>query len=144
MSSEAGVRVREFLVRDLDGALNLWSRTEGLGLNESDTHDALLRFLDRNPGLSAVATSNEGVVIGAALCGHDGRRGTIHHLAVAPSFRRRGVAKRLLEHCLSGLEGARIPRCNVFLYNDNVEGLKFWSHNGWEVASAWQTVQKRL
>jgi hypothetical protein len=55
-----------------------------------------------------------------------------------------GVARLLLAHCLGGLAAAQIPRCNVFLYDDNVAGLEFWSHNGWEVATTWKTVQKRL
>ncbi|HEY8156595.1 MAG TPA: GNAT family N-acetyltransferase [Myxococcota bacterium] len=94
--------------------------------------------------LSAVAASAEGRLIGAVLCGHDGRRGTVHHLAVSRSYRRRGVAKRLLEHCLGRLEQARIPRCNVFLYDANEEGARFWVHNGWEAAATWKTLQRRV
>lgn len=144
MSSEATLTIRELFAADLDAVLELWSRTEGLGLNESDTHEALQAFLRRNPGLSAVAASTDGRLIGAVLCGHDGRRGTIHHLAVSRPYRRQGVAKRLLEHCLSRLEQARIPRCNVFLYDDNEEGAKFWVHNGWEAAATWKTLQRRV
>jgi ribosomal protein S18 acetylase RimI-like enzyme len=35
--------------------------------------------------LSRIAT-DERKVIGAALCGHDGRRGYIYHLAVDPAY----------------------------------------------------------
>jgi putative acetyltransferase len=144
VSSEHEIRVREFVAADIPRALELWSRAEGIGLNESDTFDALERFLRRNAGLSAVATSSDATMIGAVLCGHDGRRGTIHHLAVAEPWRRRGIGKRLLEHCLSGLERARIPRCNLYLYSHNLEGMRFWVHNGWDLAATWQTLQKRL
>lgn len=144
MSPRPACRIREFVADDLDGALGLWSGTEGLGLNESDTHEALCRFLDRNEGFSAVAISDDGTVVGAVLCGHDGRRGTIHHLAVAVPYRRQGVARQLLEHCLRRLEAAQVPRCNVFLYNDNAEGTRFWTRNGFEAATIWKTLQKRL
>jgi putative acetyltransferase len=144
MASDPEVTIRELVIADLDGALELWLRTDGLGLNESDTHEALGRFLRRNPGLSAIATAADGSLVGAVLCGHDGRRGTIHHLAVDGPYRRRGVAGRLLEHCLIALGQAKIPRCNVFLYDDNEEGTKFWVHHGWAPATTWKTLQRRI
>jgi N-acetylglutamate synthase len=56
--------------------LSLWSRTEGIGLNESDTAPEVAKFLLRNPDLSPVALSSDGAVVGAVLRGHDGRRAT--------------------------------------------------------------------
>jgi putative acetyltransferase len=144
MSAGSRVEIRELVAADLDAVLSLWSRTEGLGLNESDTREALERFLGRNPGFSAIAVSADGALVGAVLCGHDGRRGTLHHLAVDKPWRRQGIARRLLEHCLERLAQARIPRCNIFLYLDNEEGAKFWVHNGWEAAVTWQTLQRRV
>lgn|SRR5262245_5182128 len=149
MSSESSIILqsaivgREFRPPDLDDALELWSRSDGVGLNESDTREALLLFLARNPGMSAVAISPSGLV-GAILCGHDGRRGTIHHLAVAPAFRRHGIGSDLVEYCLSRLREARIPRCNIFLYDNNEGGRRFWAQHGWQAAKAWKTWQKRL
>jgi putative acetyltransferase len=102
-----------------------------------------MRFLARNPGLSAVATTARELV-GAILCGHDGRRGGIHHLAVAPAYRRRGVGSDLLEYCVSRLREADIPRCNLFLYDDNEVGRRFWERHGWQAVSTWKTWQKRL
>src|SRR5262249_51053922 len=84
------ILVREFVPSDLDAAIELWAGSDGVGLNESDSRDALLRFLARNPGLSAVAV-DAAQLVGAILCGHDGRRGAIHHLVVAPGYRRRGI-----------------------------------------------------
>src|SRR5262245_42736485 len=130
------VVVREFLPIDLDAAIDLWSTSDGIGLNESDTRDALLRFLARNPGMSAVALDTAHVV-GAILCGHDGRRGTIHHLAVASAYRRRGVGSELVSYTLRRLHEADIPRCNLFLYDDNEVGRRFWEHHGWSATSNW-------
>jgi putative acetyltransferase len=135
--------IRKFRPSDLDSAIELWSKSDGVGLNESDTRDALLRFLARNPGLSAVVVSPT-ELIGAILCGHDGRRGTIHHLAVAPAYRRQGVGSRLLEYCLSRLQEAEIPRCNLFLYDDNEVGRRFWESHGWRATDTWKTWQRRL
>jgi putative acetyltransferase len=135
--------VREFQPSDLDGAIELWSRSDGVGLNESDKREALLRFLDRNPGLSAVAVA-DGRVVGAILCGHDGRRGAVHHLAVEPAYRRRGIGSELVEYCVRRLREGGIPRCNLFLYDDNEAGRGFWEHHGWRAVDEWRTWQRRL
>jgi putative acetyltransferase len=140
---QRAVVVREFETSDLDDAIALWSASDGIGLNESDTRDALLRFLARNPGLSAVAMDAEQVV-GAILCGHDGRRAAVHHLAVAPAYRRRGVGSELLEYCLNRLREADIPRCNLYLYDDNQVGRSFWERHGFRAVSTWKTWQRRL
>lgn len=59
---------------DLDGVLAFGSTTDGVGLSESDAPEPLRAFLDRNPGLSLVVRGGTRLV-GAVLCGHDGRRG---------------------------------------------------------------------
>lgn len=49
------IRVRAFVPADIPAALLPWQRTDGIGLNESDTPEALARFLACDPGLGAVA-----------------------------------------------------------------------------------------
>jgi putative acetyltransferase len=138
------VTVREFRRDDYAAAYALWEATEGVGLNESDTAPAIAAFLDRNAGLSAVAVTADGELVGAVLCGHDGRRGYLHHLAVARPFRRRGVAGALLDHCFAALAAAAIPKCNIYLDADNAPGQAFWLHNGWQVRENLRLVQKSV
>lgn len=121
----------------------LWERSDGVALSESDTPGGVAAFLARNPGLSVVAESPAGEIVGAVLCGHDGRRGYLHHLAVAAAHRRHGIAGRLVERCLSGLASANIPKCNVFVFRESREAVAFWAHNGWAVPT-WQVMQKRV
>lgn len=70
--------IREMTIQDYDEVLALWRTSEGVGLSDADSDEGVARFLDRNPGLSFVARDGEHLV-GAVLCGHDGRRGYIHH-----------------------------------------------------------------
>ena len=66
----------------------------------------------------------------AILCGHDGRRGYVYHLAVAREYRRRGLAAELVRRCLSGLRGAGIERCIARVQEDNAGARKFWEQVG--------------
>ena len=115
----------------------LWERTKGLIITDTDNPQDLERYFRRNPGMSRVAI-NEGCVIGAVLCGHDGRRGYLHHLAVAPEHRNQGVGRALVEACLFKLKEAGIHRCNLFVVEENVEGKQFWSNDGWQ---EWPTIR---
>lgn len=126
-------RLRPFVAADYDAVFALWRGTEGIGLGDSDTREAITAYLTRNPGMSAVAVTADAAetIVGAVLCGHDGRRGTIHHLAVAPAYRRRGVARALVDRSLSRLNEAGILKCNIFVWNDNDEGAAFWKREGW-------------
>lgn len=123
--------IRAFEPADYPAVRGLWERTEGVGLNETDTLTKTSAFLEQHPGLSCIAIDVSGAVIGAVLCGHDGRRGYLHHLAVDARSRGQGVARALLAHCLHGLSGRGIDKCNVFVFGDNPEGAAFWTANGW-------------
>ncbi len=116
---------------DYDEAYALWQETEGMGLSSADSPSAIAAYLLRNPGLSLVARIN-GVWIGTVLCGHEGRRGFLHHLAVARGRRGQGIGKGLVDRCLSALAAAGIQKCHIFLHVDNRAGEAFWRHTGWK------------
>lgn len=138
------VLIRAMVPSDHPAAVRLWESTPGIGLSEADAEPRIASFLERNLGLSAVAIAEGGELVGAVLCGHDGRRGYLHHLAVAEAHRRQGVARALIEHGLAGLRAAGIDKCNVFLFSDNEDGRSFWIQNGWLVRGDLQVIQKRL
>jgi ribosomal protein S18 acetylase RimI-like enzyme len=117
---------------DLAEVIQFWQGMDGIGLSESDSYSALSFYLQRNPGLSWVARNRDRELIGAVLCGHDGRRGFLHHLAVAPDCRRKGIGRALVERCLSSLRELKILKCNVFLFSHNPEGEAFWRGMGWK------------
>jgi ribosomal protein S18 acetylase RimI-like enzyme len=123
--------VRELEMRDYDFVQKLWRSVEGLSLGESDSPENIERYLLRNPGLSFTAWHGD-QLIGAVLCGHDGRRAFLHHLAVVPEYRNQGVARQLVERCLTVLRNHGIRRCHVFVLRSNDDGHRFWQRIGWK------------
>lgn len=121
--------LRELTRADLSAVHTLWAQCEGLGDGPGDSAAALETFLLRNPGLSPVAVDN-GALVGVALCGHDGRRGFLYRVAVAPSHRRRGIARALAERAFDALRAAGIARGMLFILADNEEALAFWQSVG--------------
>ncbi|MDQ7063084.1 MAG: GNAT family N-acetyltransferase [candidate division KSB1 bacterium] len=124
------VRLRTMTIEDYDAVYRLWQRCEGIVLGLSDTRAAIARFLNRNPDLSFVALMDDRIV-GAVMCGHEGRRGYIHHLAVDPPHRHHGIGRALVDACLQRLRDLNIEKCHIFVMNDNEEGFAFWKHTDW-------------
>jgi ribosomal protein S18 acetylase RimI-like enzyme len=127
----AAIEIREFQMDDYDAAITLWKRVEGVEIAEGDAREEIQEFIQRNPGLSHVATDGS-TVVGVALCGHDGRRGHIYHLAVEPSCQRRGLGKRLVDECLNGLRATGVTRAIILVAGDNPRGYSFWRGLNWE------------
>lgn len=125
------IDTRGFSINDYDAALRLWQRAEGIEVAEGDDKEGVAEFLARNPGLSRVALDGSAVV-GVVLCGHDGRRGHIYHLAIDPPYQGRGLGKRLLDECLQQLRRTGVKRTIILVASDNQRGMRFWKRSGWE------------
>lgn len=117
-------------MKHYDQVVALWRTCEGIGLSEADCRDNVRNYLFRNPGLSYVAIDRMRVVA-AVLCGHDGRRGYLNHLAVHPDYRLQGLGRALAGKCLATLETIGIAKCHLFILRKNTEGARFWEHMGW-------------
>lgn len=124
------ISIRPMRAGDHAQALSLWKRSKGVGLRGDDTPAQLAGYLKRNPGFSLAALS-DGKIVGTLLGGHDGRRGTMFHLAVDPAFRQRGLGRQLVALCLRKLEKAGIPRTHVMVIATNRTGRRFWKQMGW-------------
>jgi ribosomal protein S18 acetylase RimI-like enzyme len=125
------VRVRELTIDHYDAVYELWRSCEGIGLSKADSRENIELFLFRNPGLSFIAEV-EGELAGAVLCGSDGRRGFLYHLAVAPAHRRGGIGSLLVHRCLQALADIGLRKCHIFVLAENHAGRRFWQRIGWE------------
>lgn len=129
------MHIHEMTIDDYEEAVVLWQSSEGIGLSAADSREAIERYLARNPGMSFVARSDQGDLLGAVLCGQDGRRGYLHHLAVRSDCRGQGIGRGLVARCLAALRSQRIDKCHLFVYQDNQAGRAFWEKIGWEERS---------
>jgi len=122
--------IQEMTIEDYDDVRAIWRESKGIELSGADSRESIIRFLERNPGLSFVALDGDQVV-GAVLCGHDGRRGYIDHLAVRQSHRLRGIGRALVGRCLYNLMQIGIRKWHLFVQQDNQEAIDFWKKIGW-------------
>ncbi len=122
--------LRVMMIEDYSEVYQLWKSIEGIGLSTTDSFENITRFLIRNEGFSFVSLEND-KINGAIFCGHDGRRGYIHHLAVDENYRGKGIARDLVNGSLEQLVEAGIDKCHLFVFEKNELGQNFWSHINW-------------
>jgi ribosomal protein S18 acetylase RimI-like enzyme len=117
---------RFLTIDDYDSVIKLWERA-GLKFKPEgrDRRDFILKQLERYPDM-LLGAYDDGKLVGIALLTDDGRKGWINRLAVDPDYRRRGVAKGLIEkseeifrkkgiHLFAALvEDWNIPSQNLF------------------------------
>ncbi len=109
--------VRAMTIEDYDEVYALWRKIRGFGLRSvDDSREGVARFLSRNPETSVVARE-DGRIVGAILCGHDGRRGCLYHVCVDPGYRMRGIGKSMV--------------VSLIAFTKNDIGNAFWKEIGW-------------
>ncbi|MBD5395300.1 MAG: GNAT family N-acetyltransferase [Lachnospiraceae bacterium] len=123
--------IREMTIEDYEGVKALWLSIKGFAIRSiDDSKEGVTRFLNRNPGTSVVAVE-DGKIVGAILCGHDGRRGCLYHVCVAQEYRLQGIGKAMVVHCMEALKKEKINKVSLIAFTVNDIGNAFWRQIGW-------------
>ena len=123
-------KIRPMIPGDYDAVYALWLGTPGMGLNTvDDSREGIEKYLRRNPSTCFVAEC-DGKLIGVIMAGHDGRRGFIHHTAVLPEYRHRGIARALVECAMDALDKEGIQKAALVVFMKNEIGNGFWEKMG--------------
>ena len=117
---------------DYDGVRALWKSINGFAIRSiDDSREGVGAFLKRNPTTSVVAEYN-GDIVGAILCGHDGRYGYMYHVCVREEFRLHGIGKEMVVFCMRALKEAKINKIALIAFTSNEAGNAFWHQIGWK------------
>ena len=123
--------VRVMKIDDYDQIYALWSKIKGFGIRSiDDSREGIERFLKRNPTTSVVA-EEDGKIVGAILCGHDGRRGCFYHVCVDEKYRMRGIGKSMVVFAMEALKEEKINKVSLIAFTKNDIGNTFWKEIGW-------------
>lgn len=126
-----GVRICEMQLEDYEQVHALWMTIHGFGIRTiDDSREGVSRFLKRNPSTSVVA-KHQGRIIGAILCGHDGRRGCFYHVCVHEAYRKQGIGKAMAVFAMKALQKEQINKVSLIAFKENEVGNHFWKSVGW-------------
>ena len=115
--------------------LDLWHRAQ-VTPSVTDTLAAITRIVRDDFALLLVAEAvvagasapgkRRRTLVGTVIAGWDGWRGNIHRLAVAPEFRRLGIARLLVSEAERRLAERGAVRVNAWVEEDHAGALAFW------------------
>ena len=105
MSKEYTIRV--MTLEDYDEVYALWMGIHGFGIRSIDE------------------------IVGAILCGHDGRRGCLYHVCVHEDYRKNGIGKAMAVACMRALQKEKINKVSLIAFKSNELGNHFWKDAGW-------------
>ena len=124
------MNIRPMSIADYDQLRALWLSTPGMGLNNlDDSREGIDKYLAHNPRTSFIA-EQDGQLIGAIVCGHDGRRGYIYHTCVRTDRQGEGVGRALVEAALDALKAEGIHKVALVVFDRNEKGNAFWEKLG--------------
>lgn len=127
-----GMELRVMVPRDYDKVYALWKSIKGFGIRKvDDSREGVEAFLKRNPTTSVVA-EKDGEIVGAILCGHDGRYGYMYHVCVKEEYRRQGIGKEMVVFCMRALKEEHINKIALIAFITNDAGNAFWHQIGWK------------
>lgn len=125
------MQIRKMTIEDYEEVHALWMTIKGFAIRTvDDSKEGVSRFIARNPDTSVVAVV-DGKIVGAILCGHDGRRGCLYHVCVHPDHRRRGIGKSMVVFCMNALQKEKISKVSLIAFTANDIGNAFWNTIGW-------------
>ncbi len=130
-------------IEDYYEMYRLWESIPEMNLNAADERERIDLYLCRNPGQSFVCKA-DGHIIGTIMCGNDGRRAFIYHLAVSEQYRNRGIARKLVRRALDEQKILEIDKCAVFILDENRGGKEFWMKMGFSAVCEAETMAKRI
>ncbi len=122
--------IRPYRDSDESAVVALW---EACGLtrpwNPPSADIALLR--GSGHGEILVAQRRRADVTGSVMVGHDGHRGWIYYLAVAPSRRRGGLGGQLMRAAEAWLQGRGIRKVELMIRDTNTAVTAFYARLGY-------------
>jgi ribosomal protein S18 acetylase RimI-like enzyme len=121
--------IRPARADDVGAVRALWGGSRSSHAVTEDTPERIAAAITAGALLVAEV---DGDVVGAVVAAFDGWRGNMYRLAVAEPWRRRGVARRLVEAGEARLRERGAPRVTALVAFDDAAARGFWAAAGYE------------
>jgi ribosomal protein S18 acetylase RimI-like enzyme len=124
--------IREFSIKDYDALITLWNDAQlPFKPKGRDRRDKIEYELKQGRDIFLVAGIN-GKLVGSVFGTHDGRKGWINRLVVAPEFQRQDIAKKLIAEVEDRFSELGIDIIACLVEDWNTKSLQVFEKLGYE------------
>ena len=122
--------MRDAEAADASDVIGLW---EACGLTRP-WNDPVADFTRAITGPASVVLlmHEDGALAASVMVGHDGHRGWVYYLAVAPDRRRAGLGRKMMDAAEAWLRDRGAPKIQLMVREDNEAALGFYEALGLE------------
>jgi GNAT superfamily N-acetyltransferase len=135
------VRIRAYDESAFAAVVGLWDVC-GINVPGNDPAEEIA-LIQRSPNSVLLLGHLGDRLIGTVLAGHDGHRGWLYKLAVAPDYRRLGHGRALVRHAEAWLRERGLPKVNLLIREANHAVRDFYVRVGY-AAQPRTVMQRRL
>jgi ribosomal protein S18 acetylase RimI-like enzyme len=123
------MNTREATKDDKLAVIKLWERC-GLTRAWNDPSQDF-DFAHSGPASAVIVLETNGAVMGAALVGHDGHRGSTYYVGVEPNLQRGGAGRTLMTAVEDWLRTRGVWKLNLLVRRENAGVVRFYEKLGY-------------
>lgn len=128
-----GLTIRSYAPGDRAAVTALW-RACGLVVPHNDPDADLARAAGRDNSDVLLGLLPEDGLAASVMVGHDGHRGWLYYVAVAPDRRGRGHGRAMVAAAEDWLRARGIPKAQLMIRDTNTGVRDFYAGLGWNEA----------
>ena len=122
--------VRNYEGRDRDAVIALW-RDCGLVVPGKNDPEADIDFAVASNDATILIGTVDGAIAATAMVGHDGHRGWLYYVAVAPARQKSGLGRRMVEAGEAWLRQRGAPKAQLMIRETNTQVEAFYARLGY-------------
>ena len=125
------MRIDTYQPADLAAVIALWQACKLTRPWNDPSMD--IGFCMRSPHATLLVGRDDatGAVIGSAMTGHDGHRGWVYYVAVAPDRRDQGLGAQLMSAVEAWLKTRDVPKLELMVRDGNTAAIGFYRKLGY-------------
>jgi ribosomal protein S18 acetylase RimI-like enzyme len=122
--------IRPCQTDEIPEVLALWADSRSAAASTPDTPAGIERLRAQDSD-SVLVAEFDGRIVGVLIAASDGWRGNMYRLAVDPSHRRRGLARRLVAAGEAHLRGRGVTRVTALVEAEDSVAAGLWEATGY-------------
>lgn len=123
------MKTREATAADKPTVIALWERC-GLTRPWNDPSQDF-DFALTGPSSTVIVLERDNAIIGAAMAGHDGHRGSAYYVGVEPKLQRSGAGRTLMAAAEDWLRARGVWKLNLLVRRENESVIRFYETLGY-------------
>jgi ribosomal protein S18 acetylase RimI-like enzyme len=126
---EGQLKAREATLADKAAIIDLWKRCALTRPWNDPSQD--FDFAHSGPASAVIVLESNSAIVGAALVGHDGHRGSTYYVGIEPKLQRNGAGRALMTAVEDWLRARRVWKLNLLVRRENDGVVRFYEKLGY-------------